>query len=88
MGERPDGAGQRAARRDLGRPEPVPTDPRPVVLAGTVLFFLGFVVLLPFYGWLGEHHHRIWLETCLAGWLLGLAGWLLTVKHRREGRVG
>jgi hypothetical protein len=70
------------------RPEPAQTDPRPVVAIGTGLFFLGFVVLLPFYGWLGEHDHRVWLWTCLAGWLLGLVGWALMAKHRREGRTG
>lgn len=70
------------------RPAAVETSARPVVATGTGLFFLAFVVLLPFYGWLGTHHHRIWLWTCLAGWLLGIAGWLLMSKHRREGRTG
>ncbi len=76
-----------AGRHGRARPEPAQTDPRPVVAVGTALFFLGFVVLLPFYGPLGEHHHRVWLWTCLAGWLLGLAGWVLMAKHRREGRT-
>jgi H+/Cl- antiporter ClcA len=69
------------------RPAAAQPNPRPVVAVGTALFFLGFVVLLPFYNWLGEHHHRDWLWTCLAGWLLGLAGWALMRKHRREGRT-
>lgn len=69
------------------RPAAVQADPRPVVAVGTALFLLGFVVLLPFYGWLGEHHHRVWLWTCLAGWLLGIVGLVLVRKHRREGRA-
>jgi hypothetical protein len=69
------------------RPAAAETNPRPIVAVGTGLFFLGFVVLLFFWNWLGEHHHRVWLWTCLAGWLLGVAGWLLMAKHRREGRV-
>ena len=68
--------------------QPARTDTRPIVLVGTVLWFVAFVVLLPFYGWLGRHGHREWLWTCLAGWLLGLAGWLLLRKHRQEGREG
>jgi Protein of unknown function (DUF2530) len=65
----------------------VQADARPVVLAGTALFLLGFVGLLPFWGWLGTHHHRVWIETALAGWLLGLVGLLMLAKHRRAGRT-
>lgn len=75
------------AERELVHPPAVATDARPVVVIGTALFFLGFAGLLPFYGWLGEHQHRDWLWTCLAGSLLGLAGWALLGKHRREGRA-
>jgi len=60
---------------------------RRIVAVGTVLWFVAFVVLLPFYGWLGRHDHRLWLWTCLAGWLLGLAGSLLMLRHRRLGRT-
>jgi len=42
-----------------------------------------FVALLPFYGWLGRHDHRVWLWTCLAGWILGLIGLVLVRKHPR-----
>jgi MFS family permease len=58
-----------------------------VIVAGTAAFFLAFVVLLPFWGWLGDHGHRVWLWTSLAGWLLGLVGMALFTKHRREGRA-
>ena len=69
------------------RPAAAQTDPRPIVAVGTALFFLAFVALLPFYSWLGEHHHRDWLWTALAGWLLGIVGWALMRRHRREGRT-
>lgn len=75
-------------RPELMRPDAVQTNPRPIVAVGTALFFLAFVALLPFHSWLGEHHHHDWLWTCLAGWLLGLVGWFLLRKHRREGRTG
>jgi hypothetical protein len=76
-----------AERPDHVRPDAVQTNPRPVVAVGTALFLLAFLVLLPYYGWLGEHHHRDWLWTSLAGWVLGLVGWTLMRKHRREGRT-
>lgn len=68
-------------------PQPPQVHARTVFLAGTALWFAAFVVLLPFWGWLGRHDHRIWLWTCLAGWLLGLAGYAIFRKHRGEGRV-
>jgi hypothetical protein len=58
-----------------------------IVIAGTALWFVAFVVLLPWYGSLGRHHHRIWLWTCLAGWLLGIIGYLLMGRHRTAGRT-
>lgn len=69
------------------RPGPVQVNPRPVVAVGIGLFFVAFVVLLPFWTWLGEHHHRDWLWTALAGWLLGLVGWVVMGRHRRAGRT-
>ena len=58
-----------------------------MVIFGTVLWFVGFVVLLPFWSWLGTHDHRVWLWTCLAGAVLGCLGYALMGKHRREGRA-
>lgn len=54
---------------------------------GTALWFVGFVVLLPFWSWLGRHDHRIWLWTCLAGFLLGLVALVIVGRHRRTGRT-
>jgi hypothetical protein len=60
---------------------------RRIVAVGTGLWFVAFVVLLPFYGWLGDHGHRNWLWTALAGWLLGLLGLAVMSRHRRAGRT-
>ena len=62
-------------------------DARVVVRAGTAAFLLGFLILLPFWSWLGHHDHRVWLWTCLAGAVLGVLGYSLMAKHRREGRA-
>ena len=69
------------------RPDALEVNPRPVVALGFALFFAAFVILLPFWTWLGEHHHRDWLWTALAGWLLGIVGWVLMGRHRRAGRT-
>jgi uncharacterized membrane protein len=81
-------SGVRARRRRvLVQPPPMQINTGRIVLAGTALWFVAFVVLLPFYTWLGHHHHRIWLWTCLAGWLLGCVGYALIGRHRSMGRT-
>jgi hypothetical protein len=72
---------------ELVTPPPVPINARRIVASGTAIWFVAFVVLLPFYGWLGRHDHRIWLWTCLAGWTLGLLGLAVMSRHRRAGRT-
>ena len=74
-------------KRSLVRPPAVEGNARRIVMIGTAIWFVAFVALLPFYGWLGRHDHRVWLWTCLAGWLLGLFGTALMSKHRNEGRT-
>jgi hypothetical protein len=44
------------------------------VTVGTVLFLLGGLGLLPFYGWLDDHDRVWWLWTCVTGFGLGLFG--------------
>jgi 4-amino-4-deoxy-L-arabinose transferase-like glycosyltransferase len=61
---------------------------RPVLFVGTVLFLLTFLALLPFWSWLGEHGHRVWLWTALAGAGLGVLALPLVRKHTGEGRLG
>lgn len=76
------------AKRELKTPpQPVQVDSGRIILIGTAIWFVAFVVLLPFYDWLGRHGHRVWLWTCLAGWILGLLGLALIRKHRNEGRT-
>ncbi len=72
---------------ELVTPPPVQINARRIVMAGTLLWFVAFVALLPFYGWLGDHHHRIWLWTCLAGGCLGIVGYSLMARHRKAGRT-
>jgi hypothetical protein len=72
---------------ELVTPPPVQINARRIVAIGTLLWFVGFVALLPFYSWLGDHHHRIWLWTSLAGWILGLLGSAIMMRHRRSGRT-
>ena len=76
-----------AAVPELVTPAPVQINARRIVLIGTLLWFVAFVVLLPFYSWLGRHDHRIWLWTCLAGWILGLIGLAIMMRHRSQGRT-
>lgn len=72
---------------ELVTPPAARINARRIVIIGTVVWFAAFVALLPFYGWLGRHDHRIWLWTCLAGWCLGLLGLGLMSRHRRAGRT-
>ena len=76
-----------ADKRRLVQPPAVQINTRRIVLVGTALWFVGFAALLPFYSWLGHHDHRIWLWTCLAGWILGLIGWSIMRRHRSQGRT-
>ncbi len=73
--------------KGLVQPPPVQMNARRIVVLGTALWFVAFVVLLPFYGWLGDHGHRIWLWTSLSGFLLGFVGYALMARHRRMGRT-
>lgn len=73
--------------RELVQPPAVQMNTGRIVAVGTALFFIAFIAMLPFYGWLGEHDHRIWLWTALAGWVLGIVGSMIMVRHRRAGRT-
>jgi hypothetical protein len=65
----------------------VQVDSLRVVAIGTGLWLVALIVLLPFWDWLGRHHHRLWLWTCLAGVIIGLLGSVLTRRHRAQGRT-
>lgn len=67
-------------------PPPLEADTVRIVAAGTVLWFAGFVVLLPLRGRLADEGNEVWVWTCLAGGLLGLLGVLLAVRARAAAR--
>ena len=67
-------------------PEPLDVDTVRLVLAGTVLWFVGFLVLLPFRVRLAAAGHEIWLWTCLAGAGLGVIGLLVCLWQRAASR--
>ena len=64
--------------------DPLDVDGVRTVAVGTVLWALGFVLLLPFYGQLDADGHTWWLWTCVAGFGLGLAGWDYCRRRRRH----
>jgi len=76
-----------ADKRVLVQPPAVRINTQRIISIGTAIFFVGFLALLPFYGWLGRHDHRVWLWTCLAGAILGLIGYSIMRKHRGAGRT-
>lgn len=59
-----------------------------IVVPGTVVWFVAFVVLLFVTDFLRAHHAMIWLWTCLAGWILGLTGLALQAWQRSAARRG
>jgi hypothetical protein len=54
--------------------EPLEGNVVATVTSGTVIWFVLFLVQLPFYGWYADHGHDWWIWTCLAGAGLGLIG--------------
>ncbi|MFF1875390.1 DUF2530 domain-containing protein [Kitasatospora herbaricolor] len=58
------------------RPSPPPLEANDVAIVGggTVLWFVAFLVLLPFHGTLAAHGRGDWQWICLAGAGLGLIG--------------
>ncbi|MDH6577595.1 DUF2530 domain-containing protein [Kitasatospora sp. MAP5-34] len=58
------------------RPSPPPFEVNDVAIVGggTVLWFVAFLVLLPFDSTLSAHGHHYWPWICLAGFGLGLIG--------------
>jgi Protein of unknown function (DUF2530) len=59
-----------------------------IAVPGTVIWFVGFVVLLFFIPDLQAHDAMIWLWTCLAGFVLGLMGLSVYSLQRRAARLG
>ena len=59
-----------------------------IVVPGTIAWFVAFVVLLFLTDFLRAHDAMIWLWTCLAGGLLGLAGMGIFGWQRSAARRG
>ncbi|MEV4965762.1 MULTISPECIES: DUF2530 domain-containing protein [Streptomyces] len=55
-------------------PEPLEGPVVATVTGGTILWFVLFVVQVPFYGWFDDRGHAWWIWVCLAGAGLGLIG--------------
>ena len=66
--------------------EPLDVDGVRTTEVGTVLWLVGFLGLLPFWGTLRDSGHTWWLWTCLAGFGLGLLG-LEYYRRRRNERA-
>jgi hypothetical protein len=65
-------------------PEPLETDDRWVVVAGTVLWLVAFVVLLAFFRPdLRRHHTEWWLWSCWIGVALGVYGFRFVTRRQR-----
>lgn len=55
-------------------PEPLEGPVVATIIGGTIVWFVLFLVQLPFYGRLEDHGRAWWVWTCLAGAGLGLIG--------------
>ncbi|QNP63868.1 DUF2530 domain-containing protein [Streptomyces genisteinicus] len=55
-------------------PEPLEGPIVATITGGTILWFVMFLVQVPFYGWFDDRDLTWWVWTCLAGAGLGLIG--------------
>lgn len=67
-------------------PEPLDTDVARLVLIGMALWVVAFFVLLPFRSRLDAAGNGFWLWTCVAGFCLGIFGYLLSARAQRARR--
>ncbi|MER7167718.1 DUF2530 domain-containing protein [Micromonospora sp. NPDC000207] len=70
------------------KPRPEPLDPPmvPFVVAGMAAWAMAGLALLLFRDWLTEHGHQDWLWTCLAGFLWGIPGLAVMMRHDARRR--
>ncbi len=66
-------------------PEPLEGNVVGTVIGGTLVWFVLFLVQLPFYGWFDEHGHTWWVWTCAAGAGLGCVG--IWYVRRRDAAI-
>lgn len=58
----------------------------PFVVAGMAAWAVAGLALLLFRDWLTEHGHQDWLWTCLAGFLWGIPGLAVMMRHDAKRR--
>lgn len=54
------------------------------VVIGTIIWAVAFLALLPFYGTLRDNGDLWWLWTCVAGFGLGVFGWVYCTRRARR----
>lgn len=59
-----------------------------VIIPGTAVWFVAFVILLFLIPTLRAHDAMVWLWTALAGWLLGFVGLAIYGWQRAAARRG
>jgi hypothetical protein len=75
------------SRNQQPRPEPLDPPMVPFVVAGLAGWAVaGLVLLIFFHDWLAEHGHLDWLWICLAGFLIGLPGLAIMIRHDAQRR--
>ncbi len=86
-----DQRGDEPIRHEIGNRTYIVADVAPLdvdgvrtVEVGTVLWLVGFLGLLPFWGTLEDNGRTWWLWTCLAGFGLGLCGLEYCRRRRKE----
>jgi uncharacterized protein DUF2530 len=58
----------------------------PFAVGGMIIWAVIGLALLAFRGTLTAHGHQEWLRVCLAGFLLGIPGLLLMLRHDANRR--
>jgi hypothetical protein len=64
-------------------PPPLEANDVATIAVGVIVWFVLFLVQIPFYGWYADHGHTWFIWTCLAGGSCGLLG-LWYVRVRRD----
>jgi len=65
----------------LRRLDPLDPPMVPFILGGTAVWAVLGLTLLLAHDWVQRHGHQSWLGICLAGFLLGLLGTAMMLRH-------
>lgn len=66
-------------------PEPLEGPVVGTAVGGTLIWFVLFLVQVPFYGWFDDHGQAWWVWTCLTG--SGLGGIGIWYVRRRDAAI-